>query len=977
MEVCPRLFNNSSVIYLKVFRVIICILVLVISFLSFSLFFAQQVRAATYYINSNTGNDTTGSGSSGSPYATFNKGYTTASSGDTLDLTGTFDWSSAAETGDASGSGYTINKNLTIQGQGVGSTIVQASSTSGTANRSVFTISSGRTVTIKNMTIRYGVTTAGSTGGGITNNGTLTLQGVAVSNNAYNTTSYYGAGGIFGAENSTLTLATTTVSNNTFTGRYYGSGGFFSTQSVTVTVNGSTFSGNTTTSDNPTTFAYSYAEPSGAFGVFRFCTVTITNSTFSGNTTNSYGGAMQIYLPYTFNLTNVTVANNTASAGAGGILLEASTGYNTYVKNTILANNTGNSTANDFYMVTGSPLTDNGYNIVEYSTNKTWSGTGVITGNQASLNLASSVADNSATNGIQTLALSSGSVAIDAGNSSSNNSIAIPSYDSRGATRSGTTDIGAFEYGGGGLADITLPTVSLTAPTASETVSGSAVAFSATASDNIAVAGVKFYVNGVLQGSEDTTSSYGISWDSTATSSGSYTAVAVARDSSNNYATSSSVSFTVDNTTPVFSSISASSTSSGAVITWTSDSLTSTQVNFGLTSSYGSSTTEADTSPRVTSHSVTISGLPVCTRFYYQVQGKNAALTTATSSASTWRTAGCTGNATVTATGDNSITVAAGGTLTEGVITLNVPTSFTSASSSAVFQAHQLDGTTFFASAGAPTDKTAVGTNVYTLRALIDATTTVSSFSSAITVTMTYSDSDIVGIDETSLKIYRYDSSTWSELSNCAVNTSSKTVSCETTAFSDFAIFGDEDSDDSESSRRSGPGQRIQDRVKNLIAAGRLEQAEQLKRQWPHLFTVSANILDNANVNITTTVLTPTSSQVTIPVIPVAPMQIIPTAIVRKTADSKSIKISKILRPQDTDPEIKILQEFLNRQGFILAKYGPGSPGNETEYFGVKTQISLVKFQEQHRAEILEPLGLTNGTGIVGPRTLLVIRNIF
>lgn len=72
------------------------------------LFNPTLTQAATVYVNSTTGNDSTGDGSSGSPYRTFHKAYTSSTVGDTLDLTGTFNWSDTAETGDASTSGYTL-----------------------------------------------------------------------------------------------------------------------------------------------------------------------------------------------------------------------------------------------------------------------------------------------------------------------------------------------------------------------------------------------------------------------------------------------------------------------------------------------------------------------------------------------------------------------------------------------------------------------------------------------------------------------------------------------------------------------------------------------------------------------------------------------------------------------------------------------------------------------------------------------------
>lgn len=95
--------------------------------------------------------------------------------------------------------------------------------------------------------------------------------------------------------------------------------------------------------------------------------------------------------------------------------------------------------------------------------------------------------------------------------------------------------------------DETAPTVSITAPIAGEEVRGNAVSIGATASDAGSILGVKFYVDNVLYGSEDTTSPFSFSWDSTTASNGAHSVFAVARDAASLYATSSVVSFTVSN----------------------------------------------------------------------------------------------------------------------------------------------------------------------------------------------------------------------------------------------------------------------------------------------------------------------------------------------------------------------------------------------------------------------------------------------
>lgn len=58
------------------------------------------------------------------------------------------------------------------------------------------------------------------------------------------------------------------------------------------------------------------------------------------------------------------------------------------------------------------------------------------------------------------------------------------------------------------------------------------------------------------------------------------------------------------------------------------------------------------------------------------------------------------------------------------------------------------------------------------------------------------------------------------------------------------------------------------------------------------------------------------------------------------------------LFPNTTSPYIKILQQFLNANGFTLTRTGAGSPGHETERFGRLTARALVAFKNAHRADI-------------------------
>src|SRR5207253_2780627 len=100
--------------------------------------------------------------------------------------------------------------------------------------------------------------------------------------------------------------------------------------------------------------------------------------------------------------------------------------------------------------------------------------------------------------------------------------------------------------------DTTPPSVSLTAPSAGATVSGT-ITVSASASDNVGVVGVQFKLDGANLGAEVTTAPYALSWNTTTATNAAHTLTAVARDAAGNTATSAAVSVTVDNAPPTVS----------------------------------------------------------------------------------------------------------------------------------------------------------------------------------------------------------------------------------------------------------------------------------------------------------------------------------------------------------------------------------------------------------------------------------------
>jgi len=103
------------------------------------------------------------------------------------------------------------------------------------------------------------------------------------------------------------------------------------------------------------------------------------------------------------------------------------------------------------------------------------------------------------------------------------------------------------DAGGGG--DITPPTTSITAPLNGATVNGT-TSVTASASDNVGVTKVEFYLDGVLK-STDTTSPYAWSWDTTTATNGSHSLTSKAYDAALNVGTSTTVNVTVSNGIPV------------------------------------------------------------------------------------------------------------------------------------------------------------------------------------------------------------------------------------------------------------------------------------------------------------------------------------------------------------------------------------------------------------------------------------------
>ncbi|HEY3358836.1 MAG TPA: hypothetical protein VGQ83_36645 [Polyangia bacterium] len=217
----------------------------------------------------------------------------------------------------------TIAKDLRIQGQGAGVTIVQAAATPGVATTRVFTLGAGSQVTIADLTVRHGRAlgdeASAAEGGGIyAFKATLTLDGVAVTDNqaaCVSTTSMCSdsrGGGVYAALGATTIVNSTIANNRLPTATCAGTcnlgsvegGGLYTDDAV---IGGSTISGNAIAYPEG---AMAYAHGGGIYGR----SIQVIDSTVSGNTSPQSGAGIYIW--------GYGAARLEATTGGGGAAAE-------------------------------------------------------------------------------------------------------------------------------------------------------------------------------------------------------------------------------------------------------------------------------------------------------------------------------------------------------------------------------------------------------------------------------------------------------------------------------------------------------------------------------------------------------------------------------------------------------------------------------------------------------------------------------
>jgi predicted outer membrane repeat protein len=283
-----------------------------------------------------TGSDTTGDGTNTNPYATIQNGINNLATGGTLHL----------QNGTYTGTGnyaITINKNITIIGDDQTNTIINAAKAG-----NIFTINSGITVTINNITLSNATVTT-IDGGAILNSGTLSVNNCTFTNNTAKQGGAINNAGTINISDSNFTnniaknagailnkgtitfLSGCNFSYNSIQGSSSGKGGAIYNAGTIGTINNCNFITNTAifyggaicnydigkiTSVNDCTFTNNTASYGGAFMNYYGAALTsVKNCTFIGNTASTSMGAFWNGVSVATIMSDCTFINNTAPKG--------------------------------------------------------------------------------------------------------------------------------------------------------------------------------------------------------------------------------------------------------------------------------------------------------------------------------------------------------------------------------------------------------------------------------------------------------------------------------------------------------------------------------------------------------------------------------------------------------------------------------------------------------------------------------------
>lgn len=356
------------------------------------------------YVDAQNGNDTTGDGTSGNPYKSFGKSYSMTSAGDTIDLSGVFDWA-ATDNCTSSVTGFTLTKDIILQGQDGVLTKIDCC-----ADRRAFTMGNYNT-SMSNLEI-------------------------------------YNGWNPYGQRSPIIDLySTTTAGKGTYINKCWlhncsagtNADGIDTELSLFRTYNNTKFTMENSTLSNCYARYMIIYNGSGANTEWKNC--TITGVTMGYYTIYNPGGTMGII--------NCTIYNNSDH-------VVRMTSGTVSIKNSILHN-----TDSNIFNITGGTLNVD-YTFVDATMMGALPVVDGIDNNIVQDGLDGSIGSLdqwSSTYGVPTLKLLAGHPAIGTGDTADYNGFTIPTFDARGFTRDGSMDMGAYAFNG--TVPPTAPTITL------------------------------------------------------------------------------------------------------------------------------------------------------------------------------------------------------------------------------------------------------------------------------------------------------------------------------------------------------------------------------------------------------------------------------------------------------------------------------------------------------------------------------------
>lgn len=399
--------------------------------------------------------------------------------------------------------------------------------------------------------------------------------------------------------------------------------------------------------------------------------------------------------------------------------------------------------------------------------------------------------------------------------------------------------------------------------------------------------------------------------------------------------------------------------SSGVSVSYTNSYYAKNKIYYGTASatcaSLGSNTTQ--TSFQTGSQSTTISNLTCGTTYYYCVASEDAGSNTWYTSVGSVSTSNCGGGtggtggsvtpptteipAITTQTTVGTISASGGGNITlttsEGSkAEVVIPAGATTANLSVTVQSKSAATLETAGTVGvAPSAMYRVGNLVFEVSATNASTSAaVTQFSKDITLSFTYTDAQIAGLNEDTLKIYTWDGTAWLALESVVDKTNNK-VTANVSHLSYFTIMGQKTS----TTTAATTTVTITKPITQMTMA-------ELKAKIQEVL--------NLLIGLVTQLINQWQSQL---------QAIIAGQPTGQTATSTLTSLDTNLKYGNTGEAVRLLQIWLAKDKAIYPE------GSVSGTFGSATKSAVIRFQEKYTDEILKPAGLTKGNGLVGANT--------